>query len=515
MIKLQNVQYKKLKLVMFCTLLCGFFAHAYCYFNVSFSHDSSLVTQSWDWNWQITIGRWIQPFYGFFRGDLYNPFLVGTLSLFFLAFSCYLILSLLNINSALGIFFTCGVLSTNCMVIYANATYIYLIDIYMLSLLFAVAGVYFYKKYKWGFAPSVILSALSLGLYQGFLQAGILLFMFLVLYDLLKNKDVVSVVKESAGYLFTLVLSVALYYAGYKAVLWKTGLSAADYYNSAAGLFEIGGIGDMISLIFGAYKYFFRYWLHPSTYNADIIAILTIILFVYMVYMFAYIVLKKKVRPVNLLLILLCGVLLPLGGNIIFVLAKGVEHELMIFSFFLFIVWAISLQEYKAQLSSSKPLFTVFGYPAEAIGIFCFCALFILNNIIFANQVYLKKDLEFKKTYATLNRVIDRIEQIDGYVVNQTPVAIVGSLSSSSLAERETFFSYDGAGLENSFSVTYYISHFAFLENVMGYPINLLDEASAALFKENETVQEMPTFPDPGSCQMIDGTVVVKLSDIN
>ena len=508
--------YQRIKLSLFSTLLCGFLAHAYCYFNLFFSHDSVMVSQQMDWYWQISIGRWFQPFYGLLRGNIYNPFLVGILSLLFLSLACYLILVLLNIHSRLGIFCTCGVLATNCMLTYANATYIHSSDIYMLALLFAVAGVYVYEARKWGFALSVILFAFSLGLYQSFLQVAILLFMFLIIQDILDNKDVVSVIKKGLGYVFTLIASVILYYVAYKVILLQTGLSATNSYNSASGLLELNGLGDIFSLIIGAYKYFFNYWLHPSVYNEKLISVLTILLFAYTAYALAHIAIKKRVRPSNIVLLVLCYVLLPLGGNMIFVLTKGMEHDLMIFSFFVLIVWAICLQTYKTNMAS--PSTTTKAVPRcslDAIIVFGVCGVFILNSIIFANQLYLKKDLEFQKTYATLNRVINRIEQIDGYVANQTPVALIGSLEDSSLAKKDPSFSYTGPGQGSMFAVTYYSTYETFLENVMGYPIQILDQASSDTFKENPVVQEMPTFPDRESCQMVDGTVVVKLSDID
>lgn len=271
---------EKIKLVFFSTFLFGFLAHAYCYFNLNFSHDSVMVVQ-FDGDWQITIGRWLQPYYCLLRGDLYNPFLVGAISLAYLACACYLILLILNVNHSFSIVFICGVLATNSMLTYANATYIYLSDIYMLAFLLAVAGVYACQNYKYGFGAAAILFALSLALYQSFLQAAILLFLFLMIKDLMENQNFVLVIKKGFGYLFTLVGGVLLYLAGDKLVLAIKNLQPVDSYNSLSNLLKLGGLRQIVQLILGAYKYFFSYCLHPLIFNSTIVAILTIGIYIY------------------------------------------------------------------------------------------------------------------------------------------------------------------------------------------------------------------------------------------
>ena len=152
-------------------------------------------------------------------------------------------------------------------------------------------------------------------------------------------------------------------------------------------------------------------------------------------------------------------------------------------------------------------------YNIDTIVVFGFCMLFIINSVIFSNQIYIKKDLEFKNTYATLNRVIDRIEQMDGYIVDETPVAFIGNFEKSSLAMKKNYFSYEGVGQGGMFAVTYYSTYELFLEDVMDYPINLLEEDDANSLKNDDRVIAMSNFPDRGSCKMIDGTMVVKFSE--
>ena len=103
---------EKLTFTLFSTFVCGLLAHAFVYFNINFSHDSIMVTQAYDINWQMQIGRWGHAYYLLLRGHVYNPYFTGILSLLFLACSCFLISLLLDIEKKSSIFLACGVLAT-------------------------------------------------------------------------------------------------------------------------------------------------------------------------------------------------------------------------------------------------------------------------------------------------------------------------------------------------------------------------------------------------------------------
>ena len=50
--------------------------------------------------------------------------------------------------------------------------------------------------------------------------------------------------------------------------------------------------------------------------------------------------------------------------------------------------------------------------------------------------------------------------------------------------------------------------------DVMGYPFNLVDAFTLGQLAARDDVQAMPAFPAEGCCRMLDGTLVIKLSDI-
>lgn len=112
-----------------------------------------------------------------------------------------------------------------------------------------------------------------------------------------------------------------------------------------------------------------------------------------------------------------------------------------------------------------------------------------------------------------MNRITARMEETEGYVLGETPVAIIGSLSESDMmVSREGFEGFGTGTYENS-SLTYYKTYEKYFDFVAGYPVNLLEEEEALKLAEKDEVQSMPCFPDMGACKMIDGTMVIKLSE--
>ena len=187
----------------------------------------------------------------------------------------------------------------------------------------------------------------------------------------------------------------------------------------------------------------------------------------------------------------------------------------MIYSLFLAYVFAeLVFEEFCTLPAAEKFLATVQGRLKTIISVSipALIALVIFYSIVFANQAYLKKDMELKNTMLTLNRVVDRIEQTEGYVMGETPVVIVGTLMESDLAKKRPGLKLPGTGLNSVFSVTDTTTYLEYFNNFLSYPINLENASTSAQWAQKEEVQDMPDFPAAGSCQFIDGTLVVKFS---
>ena len=134
------------------TFLIGLVCHAYFYFKGSFSHDSLYtIATSHDDAWQISLGRYLQPLLRSLRNNLSAPWLIGLISLLYIALAAFLLVQMLELRSKYLQVAVCAVLTTNLTFILLTASYITWADLFMLSMLFAVVSVFLLAQYRYGF----------------------------------------------------------------------------------------------------------------------------------------------------------------------------------------------------------------------------------------------------------------------------------------------------------------------------------------------------------------------------
>lgn len=506
-------------LIFISTFLLGFAAHAFRYFNLSFSHDSVSVFQN-DALWQVSLGRFLQPVYLLLRGQLSAPFLIGLFSLVWLALAICLVAALLEIKSPAAIVLICGMLSTNIVLSAANATYILWSDIYMLALLFSVLSVYLLKRYKLGFLPGALSVLIVLALYQSYFEVAVSLSLILLIKDCFDRLSTKEIFIRGIKAFSMLLIGLALYFGCLKVVLALTGVDLSASYNGIAGIGDYSET-SILRLLGKTYTFYGKYVFSPTTFHPVLAVVINIVIFALSGMEFVIISVRRKLQKHNILFLIAFIALLPLGMNIVYFISNGLKHTLMAFSFFFVYVLALLTLEYSdenisvvnTQSKSSKLcLRRNWARIIMTLGI----GILILNNIIYANHLYLKKELEYQATLSTLTRVVDRMEQTEGYVVNKTPIIIVGLLSDSELAADRPGFEYlwaAGMGVESNTSVTYLSTYSTFFSNILGYPVNLiLDTDTINEYTDLQEVKSMPVFPGPGSCIMINGVLVVKFS---
>ncbi len=491
-----------LKVVIF-TFIFGLIAHGFSYFNVTYTHDAMFsITQYNDVYLKISSGRFMQVLNFMFRGYIVVPWLVGFLSLVWLSFSNYFIIKLLNIKNKLTIFLICGLTSTNIALTLTNGSYIHEADAFMLSLLFSVLSVYVFKNHQYGFLISPILLAVSLGFYQAYFQVSVLLMMLLIIKDIFSNKDTKKIIISGIKSVVVLLAGLVCYSILYQVVLFFSGVSASMDYNSLVNVGKFTSFERIFELIFETYQLSFNQFLKPEIHNASLIKIVNLILISLGFIKMGVIIKVKKYLLTKCLLLICIVVLLPFGLNCVNFISNSIYHSLMIFSLvFIYVLVLVLVDE---DVDESNEVLNKWMKNIVAVGVL----LVIFNSVIYSNQLYLRKTMIYDITMTTMNRVINQMEQVSGYELGETPVVIIGELNYSSLSRPQNgFYEVWGLGTTN-FGITY--SYKSYFDNVLGYPI-VLKSAN-----EEEIVYSytMPSFPKEGYCQMINGTLIVKLSEL-
>lgn len=499
---------KRLLTIVLSTFIFGFLAHSFFYYNSNFSHDSLIIINDpEDIIALLSIGRFTRPLYALITGPISIPLLNGVLSLFFFSLAFYFIFDIFNINKTPLVITLSGILITNYTVTLTNATFIPDVDCHGLALLLVVLGVWITLNTKKGIWFSPILYVLSLGLYQAYINVAIFALLVVTFIDVFNNKNLKKSFIDLGIRLLSILVGMILYYVVFRLILVIGDIPLSDGYNSASGALSFS-LGNIISRFKKIFYSEFNWLLNPRNYNAIIIVILNILSLIGASIIFILATLKKKLDVPHIVSLIVIFILMPLGINTI-TFVSNLYHDLTIYSLFIIYVFiGLIIDNYSSPVNFKNVI--KFN---PTILLTCAFSIMIFDNCIYANQAYMKKDLESKATLSIMTRVIDRIEQIDGYIVGITPVCIVGELTSSQFNQDRYGYDYTGTGLWYNFTVTYPDTYKYFFDSYLNYKINLLDFENTLPYYEDDYIKNMPSFPDKDSCQLVDETVVVKLSN--
>lgn len=503
---------QRFSFAVLATFFWGLLAHGYGFLHDSFSGDSlSEFYGAMGSNaWKIQLGRFVVPAYkAVFRTDMTLPWLVGVLSLVWIGLAVYMTARIFRMESGKLIFLTAGVFTANLTVAAIAASYMHDYDCNMFAMMCAVAAVYLWKEYKWGLFLGAVPAALSMGIYQSYLSVTVVLVLFVCILDLLKECSFRDVMCRGLKAIAMLIMGGVLYLISMRLVLRFTGIAMhTGDTNSLDGLLTLTP-RSLISLTYGAYRdCLSRLLMVESPYPDWLIRGVTVIQILVVASILGMGLWNKRIKlPEKLLCLVLVG-LLPFGMHLIYVLTNGIVHDLMVYAIWLFYLLVLLLTEWLVQ---SHPEHAGLRVPQWlCMGML---ALVLYGNVQTANALYLKKDLEQDAYLALMNRIVYRMETVDGYVAGQTPVVFVGRHQqlNETIPGFEPYRSVTGmdSALVANTSEDYRLR--AYFQTVMNYPANIPGSDVFRIMEADPRVAELPAYPADGSISMVDDILVVKL----
>lgn len=508
----------KLKKIALYTLIFMALLHGYRYVSLGFSHDSLAFAWQPDLEWQISLGRYMQPFYWWIiRGRIAAPFIVGVLSYGYMVGSVYGVASLLDLKAKTSLFLLAGLMCGSLAFIALDATYSHTADVYMLALMLNIAAAWLCLRGKRR-VPSVLAAAvllvISTGLYQAYLQVFTALTMVWALLRLLKTDDraIPEAVARCAQSFLALMLAMALFFVGYYVVMAVTGVEAVSKANSIGGMKVLSGAA-LVDMVKTTWKMPLRQLGRLQGRIAPLARMLTAVVLMTGAAATIFTARRSRVSAWQALGMAVLVLLLPFGMNWICLFCGGVVHDLMMYAYIVPLLAALAANERAWNLALADEGKQI-GKKTRAAA--CVLPLAVLTLLfdrgIYANQIYLKKDLEYDATLSVMTRVVDRIEQVEGYIPGETPVEFLGDILRSQLAMTRPAFAHLGSltGTEENYAITYADTFWMYLEDVMGYPIKRFRETKNE--EQERVTDDMPCFPDKDSVQMVDGVVFVKLA---
>ncbi len=491
-------------------LSCALFllvTHSYRWMNPMFNHDSLLIIQG-DHEWQISLGRIFIPFYLKFRGEIVAPGNVAFLSCCYLILSVLMTVRLLRIRRTVPVILCCGLMTTFGTLAFTNATYVHDLDVYMLAMLLSVFGVRCMTDGKpMKNLAGVLCVAGSLGLYQCYIETAVFLVCLIFLRRLLEKDDPKTVFADAVRTAVLLLSSGAIYYVILKTTWRMMGISPAEKYNSLVKMKNLT-LRSCASLSLRAWKYTFQYlFREPMIAHQVVSEGLYLALGVFILAGIAVIAVRRRISGLSAVLVLFLLLFMPLGGNAVYVLSSGLKHWVMTYSFVFYSVLAVMILD---MLETGS---TAAGRVCTAAALAC--AVLILNQMLFANQLYIRHDLYSQAGLSFMTRLVSRMEQTEGYRPGETPVAILGLVNEnpSVYSDKRFDITTPRAGTVHLLPVSYYQTYPGYFHFVLGYPANLVPLSGLEPFIDDPDVLAMPVYPAEGSVKMIDGTLVVRLSE--
>ncbi len=467
-------------------------------------------------NWEASLGRWGLFIANKIVNNLAVPNLTGIIAIFFIAISALFIVDILKLKNKLTIFIVSVAIVVS-PALAGTLLYMYTSVAYCLAMILSVLTVklIFKEKYKiFNFILAIAIFTFSLGIYQSYIGVTVGLTAIRLIRDLYdKNIKIKWFFIHGIMMCVIVIVGGLLYSHITDKVLQEMELTASEYKGMENISIEntLNLLDKSIPKIYDEFKEFYfgdsivvnsnysRQEFYKLMFGAGIILELILIV-------------TSGVwkNPFRILFIILMNVILPIALNVVLLLTTETSTYILTSAQLLLIIPFIAVI---CEMSGKK--FTYIFKWSAILGMF----LVVFTYYLADNVSYTALKLTYNQSYATTIRIMDRIEQTEGYSPDK-PIMMAGIIDHNGpqfyrssdiyLYTLGTIFDlpvFHGtySGMEGTWK--------KFFGNFLGMRINLTNEITYMDVINSDEFKEMEIFPAQNSCKEIYGTMVVKLSD--
>ena len=490
------------------TFIIGFLCHFYTMSHHFLTYDSM-------WNLysdqdMISSGRQFLT-YACGISSFYDlPALNGILAVFYLSLTAVLLVDIFKVRGNVTAVLLGGVLVTFPSVS-STFCYTYTIDGYMLAVLLTTLAFRLTDKYKLGFIPGILLSGIGIGIYQAYFAYLIVLCIIKILVDLLEEENIKSFFPKIGRYLCMGAGGYLFYVVSLKLMMVWKGAEFSGYQGTDKVLsFSLSQIPRGLSAALDS-VYQFAVWGNIFTTTAPMkIAYVALGLLGIGLYLFLFI---KKCRyrsAVRIFLGILLICVLPFGLNIISILSPEVVYHLLIrYAWVLLFVFVLILADHLDMVQAKEGFKT-----AAASLVAVFSIIMIFEFAVVANIVAFNMEERYEKTYALCIRIVDRLEQTEGYETGME-VAILGGFPDSEYYPSTSITGMDLSGYfgaDGDYCVNATAKYAEFCAHYLNFTMTTISQEREIQLAGTEEFAEMGKFPDKESIRQIDGVWVIKIN---
>lgn len=492
---------KKLLLWTAIITLC---ANGYSFLNYMPAHDAVNHMFSSAGEWEVQLGRFLQPYYASLRGNVVSPWLAGLIGAVFAVMSADLIADMIKIESPVFEILACGFLMANLSVTELCGIFIYIYDCCMIALFLSCLSVWcqLHVRHPWNLILGAVCIVLSMGLYQAYISVTIVLCAVVLLQKVLADTSWKEEVRSAVSMGLMMAIGAAGYLLLYKIMLtvWHTTSTSGS--NGMGRLTELS-VQMIFQNIIKAYSNIVSFFVVGSRHFGKIICTLHGVLLLIVMAGFILLLKQKKLKIHNSIGAVLICMTLPIWCNFTGVI-QG-ENIVLRSSYALYLLFPIGIMivDSLGDIPVRKPMRYLTGI---------ICIFLLVRNIQYSNIAFMYDRAAYDRSISIMTRVLDDIETYEGYEIGVTPIAVIGEFTENDNIEvyRGDTRNING---HRRVATTYPKTTYNFWRS-MGSLINgIEDDDILATYKELDEVQQMPCYPHEGYCRMIGDVMVVKIAD--
>ena len=501
------------KCTVFYAFVLGIVIHLFCLTNNLFNHDSVLTVYT-NSDWLITQGKWFVTPLNIWKGVIALPYLGGIVGMLYVALSAALLCVIFQIRSKVLAFLIAGIMAAFPTV--ATILLYTSLDYFVAATFLAIAAAYLMsRKYIICNILGVVSLTYSLGAYQAYIGFTASILVLLCGIKLLQKETRISqVVKAGVYYVIQMITALGLYYLILQYILAKSGEELTSY-KGISNMSDNLKPSILLSSTVQAVKDVIFFILKDSLgLGSKTAAMFFTMCIVVSMIIFMLIVIKRKLykEPARVILALIIfGILFPISVNLIGILSANTSfYYVSVYSLSMLFICApimVGQLEKEKTLTTWKECITIVMVVAVLMSV----GQWIVQN----NQGYQKIFVANENIKHKIDILITQIQEQESFTTN-TQVIFVGDtpydfLQTQGLGEALQEVEIPGMIVSSASGIVYSkIVLEAYIRNYVSPNMTVVSEWKGEKTYEEE-LKQMAIYPNKGSIQYIDGTIVVKL----
>lgn len=491
---------RQYKIAFFSALLFGLFAHMYMIVNKLPNHDYVYNIYTDQFRWPLSLGRWFLQIVTGVSSYFILPWVNGVLAILYASAASAFVTAVLELKNPVPVILCSGLLVT--YPAFADTMgYLFTADGFLFALLLSSIGVWFWhgKKGALGIVGLAVCVGLAVGIYQAYLSFTIILILIRLILDMIENRyDNRELLKRGGRALIGGGLGMALYYAGLMIIMRMNHMAFADY----MGMDSVSAPG--ISKLFSTLKkdtFAFAEMFIGGNSEFTAYEILNMVFIVSFLALLIFAAVKKKLYRRKLqavLTVLACLLFIPAAYVFDFLSEEVIYRYMMLHSLALIYMLFVKLADSCLR-----------GWLAEACAVLS--AAIVFNFALISNIGYLNLEFCWEQTYAAAIRMQERITMLDGFDTD-CHLMVSGTIQTEDrewLLDRIPYMV--GVNDVNLMRNQTFIR--VILMQDLGMSLEGVDADEQERVLASDEYVEMPCWPAADSVRMIDGVIVVKLSE--